>query len=186
MKRCYTQNIDGFESRLDNLTIKHPIGLKKKDWPNVIQLHGSINHLHCIKCRNIFNVEDQHFQGQINRKDGLDSLDYFLDNNNTVRISDLLPDCPECAEAEDIRKIAGKRPQGVGKLRSNIILYNEEHPESEGIGRVVESDILTNSDLLIICGTTLKIPGVKRIVKEFSKSIESKKRKLVKEVPLFG
>lgn len=176
LKRCYTQNIDGFESRLDNLTIKHPIGLKKKDWPNVIQLHGSINHLHCIKCRNIFNVEDQHFQGQINRKDGLDSLDYFLDNNNTVRISDLLPDCPECAEAEGIRKIAGKRPQGVGKLRSNIILYNEEHPESEGIGRVVESDILTNSDLLIICGTTLKIPGVKRIVKEFSKSIESKKK----------
>jgi len=41
---------------------------------------------------------------------------------------------------------------------------------------VVESDILTNSDLLIICGTTLKIPGVKRIVKEFSKSIESKKQ----------
>ncbi|OBA27247.1 hypothetical protein HANVADRAFT_2080, partial [Hanseniaspora valbyensis NRRL Y-1626] len=39
----------------------------------------------------------------------------------------------------------------------------------------VEADILSSCDLLIICGTTLKIPGVKRIVKEFSKSIECKK-----------
>lgn len=176
LKRCYTQNIDGFETHLENLSIKHPISLKKKEWPNVIQLHGSINHLHCIKCRKIFDIEDKHFQGQINKKEGSNSLDYFLENEDTVMISDLLPDCPECEEAEGIRMIAGKRSQGVGKLRSNIILYNEEHPESEGIGRVVESDILTNSDLLIICGTTLKIPGVKRIVKEFSKSIESKKK----------
>lgn len=176
LKRCYTQNIDGFETHLDNLVIKHPISLKKKEWPNVIQLHGSINHLHCIKCRKIFDIEDKHFEGQINKKEGSDSLDYFIGEDNTVQISDLLPDCPECAEAESVRIVAGKRPQGVGKLRSNIILYNEEHPESEGIGRVVESDILTNSDLLIICGTTLKIPGVKRIVKEFSKSIESKKQ----------
>lgn len=164
LKRCYTQNVDGFETLLEDLKIKHPISQKKNDWPNVIQLHGSINHLHCIKCRKVFEIENKHFL-----------LPAENENEEGIQLSDLLPDCPNCEEAEMVREAIGKRLQGVGKLRSNIILYNEEHPESEGIGRVVESDILTACDLLIICGTTLKIPGVKRIVKEFSKSIESEK-----------
>lgn len=164
LKRCYTQNVDGFESHLNNLKIKHPISEKRGEWPNVIQLHGSINHLHCIKCRKIFDIEGKHFLPPAGKED-----------EKEIQLSDLLPNCSECEEAESIRNVIGKRSQGVGKLRSNIILYNEEHPESEGIGRVVEADILSSCDLLIICGTTLKIPGVKRIVKEFSKSIECKK-----------
>ncbi|XBW36371.1 hypothetical protein QEN19_001950 [Hanseniaspora menglaensis] len=162
LKRCYTQNVDGFENHLDSLNIKHPLSEKKQEWPNVIQLHGSINHLHCIKCRKIYDIEQKHFLEP-------------EQSEEEIQLSDLLPNCPECEEAENIRALIGKRSQGVGKLRSNIILYNEEHPESEGIGRVVESDILSSCDLLIVCGTTLKIPGVKRIVREFSRSIQSKK-----------
>jgi NAD-dependent histone deacetylase SIR2 len=47
-----------------------------------------------------------------------------------------------------------------------MVLYNEHNPDDEAIGSVVKSDLKTRPDALIVVGTTLKVPGVKRIVRE--------------------
>lgn len=89
-------------------------------------------------------------------------------------IEDLhIPECPECIELDDVRQVAGKRSQGVGKLRPKIVLYNEPNPDSEAIGQITEHDLLKKPDGLIVVGTTLKIPGVRRMVREMSQAVHA-------------
>ena len=59
------------------------------------------------------------------------------------------------------RAVAGKRSQGIGKLRPRLVLYNEGNPDAEAIGSVSEADLLSRPDGLVVVGTSLKIPGVK-------------------------
>lgn len=63
------------------------------------------------------------------------------------------------------------------------MLYGEEHPEGELIGSVMERDLRGTgrrgeregrADLLLVAGTSLSIPGVKRIVKEMAKSLATR------------
>jgi NAD-dependent histone deacetylase SIR2 len=64
------------------------------------------------------------------------------------------------------------------------VLYGEEHPQGESIGRMVERDLKGlggksegregKVDFLLVAGTSLSIPGVKRIIKEMAKSLHAK------------
>jgi NAD-dependent histone deacetylase SIR2 len=47
-----------------------------------------------------------------------------------------------------------------------MVLYNEHNPDEDAIGSITTADLRTRPDALIVVGTTLKVPGVKRIVKE--------------------
>lgn len=76
------------------------------------------------------------------------------------------PDCAECIELESVRGVAGKRSLGVGKLRPRIVLYNEFNPDADAIGAVTNADLRARPDALLVVGTSLKIPGVRRIVRE--------------------
>ena len=76
----------------------------------------------------------------------------------------------------------GKRPRGIGKLRPNVVLYNEAHKDGEGVGEVVQKDLLGSSkgkgrsgaDLLLVVGTSLRVPGTKRMVREFAKAVRAR------------
>ena len=110
------------------------------------------------------------------------------------------PPCPSCTSLEQTRALVGKRLRGVGKLRPSVVLYGEEHREGEGVGEAVRRDLCgisdakatpgaserfdTNNtptksrvragkgpDLLLVVGTSLRVPGTKRIVREFSKAV---------------
>ena len=77
------------------------------------------------------------------------------------------PLCKVCIETDKVRTDhAGKRSHGVGRLRPRIVLYNEHNPDEEAIGAVVGSDLRSRPDAVIVVGTSMKIPGVKRIVRE--------------------
>jgi NAD-dependent histone deacetylase SIR2 len=56
-----------------------------------------------------------------------------------------------------------------------MVLYNEHNPDDEAIGSVVKADMRTRPDALIVVGTTLKVPGVKRIVKEMCGIVRARK-----------
>jgi NAD-dependent histone deacetylase SIR2 len=56
-----------------------------------------------------------------------------------------------------------------------MVLYNEHNPDDEAIGSVVKADMRTRPDALIVVGTTLKVPGVKRIVKEMCGIVRDRK-----------
>ncbi|KAL9044110.1 MAG: hypothetical protein Q9214_002730, partial [Letrouitia sp. 1 TL-2023] len=79
----------------------------------------------------------------------------------------IAPLCAVCVETDKVRTDhAGKRSHGVGRLRPNMVLYNEHNPEDETIGYVVKADLRARPDAVIVVGTSMKIPGVRRIVRE--------------------
>ncbi len=146
LMRLYTQNVDFLETRLPALATIVPLPAKGP-WPKSITLHGSLEKMHCTKCAWIGNFDSGVFVG------------------------DEMPDCRECTESDDIRVIAGKRPLGVGSLRPRMVLYNEHNPDGESIGSCAASDLRSRPDALLVVGTSLKVPGVRRIVREMANSV---------------
>ncbi|KAI0077877.1 DHS-like NAD/FAD-binding domain-containing protein, partial [Panus rudis PR-1116 ss-1] len=134
--------------------------------PRCIPLHGTLQHMYCQVCQRSFPLSDY-----------LDSLTLGSP-----------PYCPECTEIEATRQLVGKRSRGVGKLRPSVVLYNEAHRDGEEVGEVVRRDLCGGrskgvgkgkgkaggADLLLVVGTSLRVPGTKRIVREFSKAVRSR------------
>ncbi|KAL5629832.1 hypothetical protein BROUX41_001438 [Berkeleyomyces rouxiae] len=140
--RLYTQNIDCIDTRLEPLASNVPLN-EKGPWPTTIQLHGSVRHMTCSKCGFLGELQSDLFVGPIP------------------------PECAQCQEQEAVRmNFARKRSQGVGKLRPRIVLYNEGNPDEDAIGAVSMADLRARPDAVIVVGTTMKIPGLKRLVRE--------------------
>ena len=145
--RCYTQNIDGIESQLGfNLDMS---SARLKD-ASVLQLHGDIHSLKCMQCSTIHQWSDD--------------LTRSIANGE-------VPSCSSCLEAQNARRLAGKRTRGVGSLKPNIVLYGEEHPHGEFIGKCSTNDIKSKPDCLIICGTSLNVTGIRAMVKTLAKTV---------------
>jgi len=140
--RLYSQNVDGIDTGLPPLATQVPLP-RKAPWPKTIQLHGGLEKMVCSKCHELSDFQPELFDGPTP------------------------PACSNCVEADEVRtNHAGKRSHGVGRLRPRMVLYNEHNPDDEAIGSVVKADLKTRPDALIVVGTTLKVPGVKRIVRE--------------------
>lgn len=193
--RIYTQNIDALEAKSgltfgvpelddkrykprskgkaevlpDAITTQTPEGLPSSsarlpspplETPRCIPLHGTLRSMHCQICLHSFPLHDH-----------IDSLK-----------SGIPPLCPDCTSLETFRQESGKRPRGVGRLRPSVVLYNEMHKDGEEVGEVVRKDLVGNSkgkgragaDLLLVVGTSLRVPGTKRIVREFAKAVHSR------------
>ncbi|GAE00212.1 SIR2 family histone deacetylase (Hst4), putative [Paecilomyces variotii No. 5] len=141
LSRLYTQNIDCIETSMPPLATQVPLN-NKAPWPRTIQLHGSLDKMVCQKCRHLSEFQRELF-------DGPDA-----------------PLCPACSETDAFRAETGQRSHGVGKMRPRIVLYNEHNPDEEAIASVMNADIRSRPDALIVVGTSLKIPGVRRLVKD--------------------
>ena len=140
--RLYSQNVDGIDTSLQPLVTKVPLE-NKGPWPKTIQLHGSLEKMVCTKCNKLSPFEAALFSGPIP------------------------PSCTQCVENDQIRTdVAGKRSHGIGRLRPRMVLYNESNPDDEAIGAVVKADLLKRPDAVIVVGTSMEIPGVKRMVRE--------------------
>ena len=174
--RMYTQNIDALEEKaglsfgvpsyLDKPRNKRPrlddgasadISPSKYELPKCVPLHGTLQHMHCTRCSYSEPIAPH-----------IETL-----HNGAA------PLCPSCTSIEETRGLVGKRPRGVGRLRPSVVLYGEEHREGERVGAVVQRDLTGKgkgnrcADLLIVAGTSLRVPGTKRIVREFSKSVKA-------------
>lgn len=62
----------------------------------------------------------------------------------------------------------------MGSLRPAIVLYDEPHPYGEAIGDLQAYDLLKKPDLLLVMGTSLKVHGLKLVVREFAKAVHAK------------
>lgn len=120
-----------------------------------VYLHGSLRSLRCFQCGGV--------------------IDWDEGDREMQTMSGNQPPCPRCEDATTARQEKGKRALGVGKLRPDIVLYGEEHPESQRISDIIQHDLSLAPDLLIIMGTSLKVHGLKTVVKEFAKAIHNKK-----------
>jgi NAD-dependent SIR2 family protein deacetylase len=122
-------------------------------------LHGSLHALRCFACGQLSDWDD--------------------DERESRTMAGEQPDCPHCAGATAARLERGKRALGVGKLRPDIVLYGEEHPQSESISSIVQHDLSAGPDLLLVLGTRLRVHGLKVMVREFAKSVHNKGGKVV-------
>jgi NAD-dependent SIR2 family protein deacetylase len=113
-----------------------------------IPLHGTVEELKCSDCSSVYKLEA-----------------YFSDLEDGR-----FPECSQCSEEMSIRARSNKRnrKKKVPRLRSNIILYDEEHPQGEDIANAENSDIC-QGDFLLVVGTSLKIPGTQTFVRKFAK-----------------
>lgn len=103
--RLYTQNIDSLENRFESLATQVPLP-PKASWPKTVQLHGDLKYAVCSKC---------HWVG-------------ILDPSQLAPGGEM--GCMECREADDVRQVVGKRPQGIGIIRPRVVLYNEPNPDA--------------------------------------------------------
>jgi NAD-dependent histone deacetylase SIR2 len=142
--RLYSQNVDGIDTSIEPLQTSVPL---RKDehgkWPRTVQLHGGLGKMVCSKCHELSDFDANLFSGPVP------------------------PLCPRCEEINDIRtNHEGKRSHGIGRLRPRMVLYNEHNPDDVAIGKVTQDDLRRRPDAVIVAGTTLKVPGVRRIVRE--------------------
>ncbi|KAI9890981.1 MAG: hypothetical protein M1814_003482 [Vezdaea aestivalis] len=174
--RCYTQNIDGIEGR-EGLCLDLGRGkgnrarLSKKVVANhrpdeleeggemdggceVVQLHGDLDSLRCTMCQTLCSWDEE------------DRFDTLLEG--------LAPTCQTCVGKDEARQIKGRRGTAVGYLRPNVVLYGEEHPSATAISEISEHDISLMPDALIIMGTSLRVHGLKFLVREFAKVVHSR------------
>jgi NAD-dependent histone deacetylase SIR2 len=115
-------------------------------------VHGGLDKMVCNKCSTLSDLDADLFDGPI------------------------APICANCETVNDIRtNIEGKRSHGIGRLRPRMVLYNEHNPDDEAIGKVASEDLRRRPDAVIVVGTTLKIPGVQRIVREMCGVVRNRK-----------
>jgi NAD-dependent histone deacetylase SIR2 len=139
LRRIYTQNIDGLESK---------VGFDLTQAPSLssicIQLHGSLLWLRCIAC--------------CTRK--------LLENHIHDLESGQLPTCETCEATQKQRVDGGKRSRQCGVLRPDVVLYDEV-AEDNLIMEMASMDAknVSKGDVLLVVGTSLKIPGIIEIIK---------------------
>jgi NAD-dependent SIR2 family protein deacetylase len=139
LKRIYSQNIDGLEAKV-GFDIFATNQRRK-----CVLLHGNVATLRCEKCASLYMLENY-----------LGSLDGGEDIT-----------CPGCIKKGNQDSALEKRLKKPGHLRSNILLYNEPSPLGEDVGDITSRDakVLKSNHVLLICGTSLHIPGVRTILK---------------------
>lgn len=152
--RLYTQNIDGLDTSLEPLKTQIPLP-KKGPWPKCIQLHGGLDKMQCSKCGELADFDAAKFDGPVP------------------------PACESCMQLDHVRTItAGKRSHGIGRMRPRMVLYQESSPDEDAIGACSVSDLKARPDAIIVVGTSMKIPGVRRIVKEMCALVGDRKDSL--------
>lgn len=139
--RLYTQNVDGIDTALLPLQTNVPLNAKGP-WPKSVQLHGGLDKMVCSKCGALSDFEGSLFDGPE------------------------APSCPACIDFDTARTCAGMRSHGIGCLRPRMVLYNEFNPDSDAIGNVSHADLKSRPDAVIVVGTSLKVPGIRRLVRE--------------------
>ncbi|KAI6120576.1 DHS-like NAD/FAD-binding domain-containing protein [Pisolithus croceorrhizus] len=158
--RSYTQNIDGLEEKaglLSSLSQETGSNMKgksklKADEVRNIQLHGDIRRVRCTIC----------------------SVDLLCTEEFLCMFEKgTAPDCPECTLRSEARIARSARPLKIGSLRPAIVLYDEAHPMGDDIGKIQSQDMARKPDMLIVMGTSLKVHGLKKLVKEFAKAVHT-------------
>jgi NAD-dependent histone deacetylase SIR2 len=150
LMRLYTQNVDGIDTSLPPLSTQVPLP-KKGPWPKTVQVHGGLDYMVCSKCHAVSDFDAEQFNGPSP------------------------PPCPRCGEEDEIRQSVGKRSYGIGRLRPRMVLYNEHNPDDESIGSCAAFDMRMRPDAVIVAGTTLKVPGVRRIAREMCNIVRDRK-----------
>jgi Sir2 family/Zinc finger, C2H2 type len=120
----------------------------------VVPLHGDLHDLRCTLCNGLCSWDEE-------------GREQTLMNGES-------PECDSCLTKDDRRRSRGKRGTAVGTLRPNLVLYGEEHPSADILGPITTHDLGLNPDILLIMGTSLRVHGLKLMIREFAKAVHAR------------
>ncbi|KAK4243067.1 DHS-like NAD/FAD-binding domain-containing protein [Corynascus novoguineensis] len=144
--RAYTQNIDCLE---DEVGLSTDIQMSPRS--RFCFQRTSLHRLRCSNCQGTFSWDK--------------------DDRETETLSDPVPPCPRYTKISDERKEKGKRVTVIGKLRPDIVLYDEQDSRAEEISAIARHVQSLCPDVLLIMGTSLTTHGVKLLIRNFAKAI---------------
>ncbi len=117
-----------------------------------VNLHGRLDRMRChIYSQHTVSVEGKSFQELLGAR------------------------CPICDEKNDERSQEGKRLHSVGFLRPDVLLYNEGDGADPQILSAFKEDLRQKIDAVIIVGTTLHIPALRRFTRELCKRMKRRR-----------
>jgi NAD-dependent SIR2 family protein deacetylase len=82
--------------------------------------------------------------------------------------------CEKCLLARQARISISKRGTTVGQYRPKILLYGESCPDETAITTNFEHDLSENVEAVVIAGTRLQIPAMKRFARALCESAKSR------------
>ncbi|EMR67202.1 putative hst3 protein [Eutypa lata UCREL1] len=162
LARVYTQNIDEIEKKIGLSTdLRNGAGNKRRK-----------------SAKQQLLIESE--------KDGKENLDQPKLEDDSIINGKVDGNQPASQASEDAERAKPRSPdKGVecvflhGSLHSlrcfvcDIVLYGEEHPQSDLISPIVQYDLSAGPDLLLVLGTSLRVHGLKVMVKEFAKASDA-------------
>ncbi len=147
--RCYTQNIDMLDRKAGLST-----NLKDHEVGECVQLHGTLQFL------KVLEVQEAKRLGK-----RLVSLD--------------LP-CPKCIKGSNARKATGQRGTGIGRLAADVVLSGDFwHDDGDIIAKIARRDRDAQPGGMLVLGTSLKIVGLKGLVKDFATVVHGRGGKVI-------
>ncbi|KAI9731611.1 MAG: hypothetical protein M1818_007741 [Claussenomyces sp. TS43310] len=181
--RNYTQNIDGLEAR-EGLCVDLEKGTgsrsrfsskaQKEPRPESIDGTGRGAHDSGVECVHLHGSLDSLRCGLCARLSSWDE-----DDRHQQTLAGAAPECPWCAQNNAKREGRGRRSLAIGRLRPDIVLYGEEHPLAHLVAPLITYDLSLGPDVLLILGTSLRVHGLKIMVKEFAKAVHGRGGKVV-------
>jgi NAD-dependent SIR2 family protein deacetylase len=114
-----------------------------------IRLHGRVDQARCEICNWVCDYKPHLFQGS--------DPQY----------------CQRCLQRSQARILKAKRSLNIGRLRPNVLLYGEPHPDDKEILETAKHDLRIFPELVLIVGTKLGIPGARSIAADFCHTARS-------------
>lgn len=158
--RAYSQNIDGLEEKA-GLVIYDPTRGKSTSPARgtAVLLHGTAMEMCCSRHPATHRMSTA--------------------AHATTLASGVLPICPLCQDEEQYEGVRTLRPRPNGKLRPRILLYNEGFLEDHGdvYHSMLKKDA-ASTDMVVVAGSSLRIPGMKAAIQIMSRALRSKNSRL--------
>lgn len=80
----------------------------------------------------------------------------------------------------------GKRSLKIGRLRPNVLIYGEPHPDDKEILETAKHDLRICPEVVLIVGTKLAIPGARSIAADFCHAARRSSFWISKEEPMWS
>ncbi|KAG1808884.1 DHS-like NAD/FAD-binding domain-containing protein, partial [Suillus subaureus] len=155
----YTQNIDLLELKA-GLSFGMPQTQSSKETPRCIPLHGTLETLAYIKCC---------YQSPLHL-------------HAATLATGCLSLCPACEQIKQQHQMAHKHSGTSGTLIPTIVLYGQTHPAGDHLAQCITHDAnrddgKVKADVLLVAGTSLKIPGIIAAVHKFAQVVHAQESK---------
>lgn len=118
-----------------------------------VRLHGRLDQVICSKCADVSPIDPEKYMDIVGTK------------------------CPKCAVEQRRRILEGKRRASsiVGAYQPHIVLYGGDNPNESLIMDQFGEDLHAPVDALLIVGTRMTIPSVRKFTRQMCRKIKDRK-----------